>query len=211
MSRPSRMMLGAALALLLAAPALAAGASYEAELDPTPFDATNRADVIESIGNLTATLDGSILTVRGTFSNFTSPATGGSFRIGLAKGVPGDAIGSLTVEHARQGSFSGTIKLNAAQMAAHVDCGARGSLRAASVFHLLGGLPEEEIGTDRRAKYRDHGQQGLVRMVDAGPHHGEQHLRPIDVQGERNCHVGQQAQCEPFQPADVGGVGQEDL
>ncbi len=103
-------------ALLLATPALAA--SYEAELDPAPFDATNRADVIGSIGNLTATLDGNTLTVKGTFSNFTSPATRGSFRIGLAKGVPGDAIGNLTVEHARQGAFSGTIKLSAAQLAA---------------------------------------------------------------------------------------------
>ena len=112
----SRILLCAATALLLAAPAFAAG--YEAQLDPAPFDATTRADVIESIGNLTATLEGSTLTVRGTFSNFTSPATAGSFRIGLAKGVPGDAIGTLTVEHARQGSFSGTIRLTSAQMAA---------------------------------------------------------------------------------------------
>jgi len=103
-------------AMILATPVLAA--SYEAELDPTPFDATNRADVIESIGNVTATLDGNTLTVKGTFTNFTSPATNGSFRIGLAKGVPGDAIGNLTVEHARQGGFSGSIKLNAAQLAA---------------------------------------------------------------------------------------------
>jgi len=116
MSRQSNIVICAALALLLATPALAV--SYEAQLDPTPFDATNRADVIESIGNVTATLDGSSLTVKGTFSNFTSPATAGSFRIGLAKGVPGDAIGSLTVEHARQGSFSGTIKLSAAQLTA---------------------------------------------------------------------------------------------
>ena len=116
MSRRSHLALCAAL-MVLATPAFAA-ATYEAELDPTPFDATNRADVIESIGNLTATLDGSTLTVKGTFSNFTSPATGGSFRIGLAKGVPGDAIGTLTVEHARQGAFSGSIKLNAAQLAA---------------------------------------------------------------------------------------------
>ena len=115
MSR-SRILICAAVALFLAAPAFAA--SYEAQLDPAPFDATTRADVIESIGNLTATLEGSTLTVRGTFSNFTSPATGGSFRIGLAKGVPGDAIGTLTVEHARQGSFSGTIRLSSAQMAA---------------------------------------------------------------------------------------------
>jgi hypothetical protein len=116
MSRRSHIALCAAL-LLLATPAFAA-ATYEAELDPTPFDATNRADVIDSIGNVTATLDGNTLTVKGTFSNFTSPATGGSFRIGLAKGVPGDAIGTLTVEHARQGSFSGSIKLSSAQMAA---------------------------------------------------------------------------------------------
>jgi len=114
MSRP--LILCAAL-LLLATPALAA-ASYEAELDPAPFDAANRADVIGSIGNLTASLDGNTLTVKGTFSNFTSPATGGSFRVGLAKGVPGDAIGNLTVEHARQGAFSGTIKLTSAQLAA---------------------------------------------------------------------------------------------
>src|SRR5690349_6440045 len=112
MSRSSRILIGVATALLLATPVFAA--SYEAELDPTPFDATNRADVIESIGSVTATLEGSTLTVQGKFSNFTSPATGGSFRIGLAKGVPGDAIGTLTVEHARQGSFSGTIKLSAA-------------------------------------------------------------------------------------------------
>ena len=56
--------------------------------------------------------------MHGTFSNLKSPATIGSFRIGLAKGVPGDAIGSLTVEHARQGAFSGTIKLTSAQLAA---------------------------------------------------------------------------------------------
>jgi hypothetical protein len=111
----SRIAIAAAL-LLLTAPAFAA--RYEAELDPAPFDATNRADVIESIGDVTADLDGNMLTVKGTFSNFTSPATGGSFRIGLAKGVPGDAIGSLTVDHARQGSFSGTIKLSGAQVAA---------------------------------------------------------------------------------------------
>jgi hypothetical protein len=116
MSRPLNIFVCAVMALLLAGPALAA--TYEAELDPCPFDATNRADVINSIGNVTANLDGNMLTVKGTFSNFTSPATGGSFRIGLAKGVPGDAIGDLTVDHARQGSFSGSIKLTAAQLAA---------------------------------------------------------------------------------------------
>ena len=116
MSRLSSFTLCSAAVLMLAAPAWAAG--YEAELDPAPFDATNRADVIESIGNVTATLDGNTLTVHGNFSNFTSPATGGSFRIGLAKGVPGDAIGTLSATHARQGEITGSVKLSAAQKAA---------------------------------------------------------------------------------------------
>jgi hypothetical protein len=102
-------------ALLLAAPALAAPMGFEAELDPVPFDASNRADVINSIGNVTATLNGSTLAVNGRFSNLASPATGGSLRIGLAKGVPGDAIGTLTVAHARAGDFTGSLKLTGAQ------------------------------------------------------------------------------------------------
>src|SRR5215469_4540979 len=106
-----------ALALLLsAAPALAA--VYDAELDPVPFDASNRAIVIDSIGNASATLDGSTLNISGNFSKFTSPATGGSVRIGLAKGVPGDAIGTLTVDHAASGHFSGSVKLSNSQIAA---------------------------------------------------------------------------------------------
>jgi hypothetical protein len=106
-----------AIALLLSvSPALAAG--YGAELDPVPFDASNRAIVIDSIGNVSATLAGSTLSVHGDFSNFTSPATGGSVRIGLAEGVPGDAIGSLTADHATSGHFSGSVQLNSEQIAA---------------------------------------------------------------------------------------------
>jgi hypothetical protein len=102
--------------MILATPALAAG--YEAELDPTPFDATNRADVLGSIGNVTATLDGNRLTVNGSFSHLTSNATGASVRIGLAKGVPGEAIGTLTVSKTKDGTVSGSVTLNSAQVSA---------------------------------------------------------------------------------------------
>jgi hypothetical protein len=116
MSRQRNTFICAALGVLLATPALAAG--YDAELDPVPFDASNRAIVIDSIGDASATLAGGTLTVMGNFSNFTSPATGGSLRVGLAKGVPGDAIGSLTADHATTGHFSGSISLSGDQIAA---------------------------------------------------------------------------------------------
>jgi len=114
MSRHSNILIAAIW--LIATPAVAA--SYQAELDPVPFDASNRAIVIDSIGNVAATLDGNALNIHGTFSNLTSPATTGSVNIGLAKGVPGEAIGNLTVEHASHGSFSGSLKLTSAQAAA---------------------------------------------------------------------------------------------
>ncbi len=118
----SRTVLATAAALLLlpllafSAPALAA--RYQAELDPAPFDATTRAIVIGSSGVMSAELTGNTLTIKGSFKDLSSNATTGSVRTGLAKAVPGDAIGSLTVSHAMQGEFSGTVKLNAAGLAA---------------------------------------------------------------------------------------------
>jgi CHRD domain len=102
------------IALLAAMPARAA--SYEAELDPAPFDAGNRADVIGSIGSITANLDGGTLTVSGTFSGMTSAPTGASVRIGLAKGVPGGVVGPLNAS--QDGKLSGSVKLSGAQVAA---------------------------------------------------------------------------------------------
>jgi hypothetical protein len=115
MSRHSIILAG----LLLAASSAAALAqSYEAQLDPAPFDATTRADVIGSIGQVSATLNGDTLSVTGKFSNLTSPATTAQLRSGLAKGVPGNAIGPLTVTHGQEGMVSGSVKLTAAQVAA---------------------------------------------------------------------------------------------
>jgi hypothetical protein len=104
--------------LLAASSATALAQPYEAELDPAPFDATTRANVIGSIGQVSATLNGDTLTVVGKFSNLTSAATAAQVRTGLAKGVPGDAIGPLTVSHGREGTISGSVKLTAAQAAA---------------------------------------------------------------------------------------------
>jgi hypothetical protein len=108
---------GIAVAMLLVcAPARAA--DYEAQMDPAPFDASTRADILGSIGQVSATLTGNILTVNGTFKDMTSPATAASVRIGLMKGVVGEAIGPLTVTRTAQGSVSGSVQLTPAQIEA---------------------------------------------------------------------------------------------
>jgi len=64
--------------LLVCAPAWAT--DYEAQMDPAPFDATTRADILGSIGQVSATLTGNTLTVNGTFKDMTSPAIAASVR-----------------------------------------------------------------------------------------------------------------------------------
>jgi hypothetical protein len=116
MTRVSVVSKIAAAMLLACGPALAA--DYEAQMDPAPFDASTRADILGSIGQVSATLNGNTLTVNGTFKDMTSPATAASVRIGLLKGVVGEAIGPLTVTKTPQGSVSGSVQLNAAQIEA---------------------------------------------------------------------------------------------
>lgn len=106
----------AAAMLLVCAPAWAV--DYEAQMDPAPFDASTRADILGSIGQVSATLTGNTLTVNGTFKDMTSPAIAASVRIGLMKGVVGEAIGPLAVTRTPQGSVSGSVQLNPAQIEA---------------------------------------------------------------------------------------------
>lgn len=106
----------AAAMLLVCAPAWAA--DYEAQMDPAPFDASTRADILGSIGQVRATLTGNTLTVNGMFKDMTSPAIAASVRIGLMKGVVGEAIGPLAVTRTPQGSVSGSVQLNPAQIEA---------------------------------------------------------------------------------------------
>ena len=102
--------------LLVCAPAWAA--DYEAQMDPAPFDASTRADILGSIGQVSATLTGNTLTVNGTFKDMTSPAIAASVRVGLLKGVLGDAIGPLMVTRTAQGTVSGSVQLSPAQIEA---------------------------------------------------------------------------------------------
>lgn len=116
MTRQRRGFAIAAALLLVCAPTWAA--DFEAQLDPAPFDATSRADIIGSIGQVTATLNGNTLSVNGTYKDMTSPAIAASLRIGLLKGVVGDAIGTLSVTRTPDGTVSGSVQLTEAQIEA---------------------------------------------------------------------------------------------
>jgi hypothetical protein len=107
----------AALLLLATAAQAAAPTQFHAQLDPVAFDRVSR-DAVAGIGGVTATLAGHTLTLTGSFSGLPSSASSAQLRMGIAMGVPGPAIGVLSVEHGSSGRLTGQLQLNAAQVAA---------------------------------------------------------------------------------------------
>jgi hypothetical protein len=112
---PRSRVLFVCLLLLSAAPARAA--SFTGELDPAPFDAATKADTA-GIGEISATLDGQILTINGKFSGLSSLATAAHLEMGLAEGVKGNAIADLSAARAMAGAIGGKVTLTRAQVEA---------------------------------------------------------------------------------------------
>jgi hypothetical protein len=103
--------------LLSSLAAAAAGRMFRGEFDPVAFDSSTRADVVGA-GVIAGLLDGGTLTITGHFSGLASPAMAAQLHMGAAMGVPGPAIGTLSVTHSVAGEISGKLSLNAAQLAA---------------------------------------------------------------------------------------------
>jgi hypothetical protein len=115
------------LALLLAAALLlpvVAGAqesakkeTFKARLSPVPIDLSMMATVAGT-GSLTATLSGKQLTIQGTFAGLRSAATTAQIHRS-PKGIPGPVVAGLdlNVTKADRGEISGTLELNADQIA----------------------------------------------------------------------------------------------
>ena len=113
----TRIFRGAVLAVaLLPAAAQAQGAkSFRARLSPVPMDLAMAATIAGS-GSVTATLNGSKLSINGTFDGLKSPATVARLHRGQ-RGVRGEPILELTVTKAT----SGTITANLDLTSQHVD------------------------------------------------------------------------------------------
>ena len=107
----------AALLCGFAATASAADQVFASRLTPVAYDGAMRANV-QGDGQVSATLSGNKLTVTGSFTGLPSPATGAGLYSGPGIGVPGMPLQNLTLTGQTEGSVSGTVTLNAKQLAA---------------------------------------------------------------------------------------------
>ena len=102
---------------MLATPAMAASEAYQIFLGPVArSNATQMAAVGRGLAD--AALDGNKLSINGTFGGLASEATDAHLCQGIGIGVSGTCATDLTVSQSVSGSVSGTIVLNAKQMAA---------------------------------------------------------------------------------------------
>jgi hypothetical protein len=112
-----RIFLAAALGLGGFSGAASAADVYASRLTAVAYDGAMRANV-QGDGHVSATLNGSSLTVAGDFAGLPSAASSVKLYSGAGIGVPGDAILDLQLSGQNQGSISGTVKLSSKQLAA---------------------------------------------------------------------------------------------
>jgi CHRD domain len=105
-----------AMALLLAALSLTAESkeTFKTRLSATPADARTRASLAGS-GTVSAVLEGSKLTITGSFQGLLAPATKASLNAAVAAGVRGPAVTDLTISKAMDGTITGSVTLTPEQ------------------------------------------------------------------------------------------------
>ena len=99
---------------LFAQTATAPATSFRARLSPVPVEARD-ASKITGTGAVTATLDGSTLTISGTFQGMKSAATIAQVHMGQ-RGVRGPVEFDLQIDKSPNGSLSGVITLTKVQI-----------------------------------------------------------------------------------------------
>jgi hypothetical protein len=104
--------------LLIAAPLSGAASSqtqtFRARLSTVPIDVAMQS-TIAGKGSVTATLNGTTLSLKGTFDGLKSPATTAKIHVG-PKGIRGPAVLDLIVEKGTSGTLTGTLTLSAPQV-----------------------------------------------------------------------------------------------
>jgi hypothetical protein len=90
--------------------------TFQVRLSPGPRLVGTRAD-LSGGGSVTATLEGSKLTLKGTFSGLLAVPTGAHLFMGSLPGVRGPVIADLTISPATAGTLSGMVQLTPEQLA----------------------------------------------------------------------------------------------
>ena len=88
---------------------------FSGRLTPVPVDGVTRND-ITGIGSMSAVLEGTRLTINGSFEGLREPATEANLHRGLRTGVRGSAFYELTVSRMTSGEVSGSIDLSPDQI-----------------------------------------------------------------------------------------------
>jgi hypothetical protein len=89
--------------------------TFKARLSAVPADARTRAELAGS-GNATAVLEGSKLSVTGSFEGLRTAATMAQLHNAVAAGVRGPVLADLTVPKATSGTITGSVDLNPEQL-----------------------------------------------------------------------------------------------
>lgn len=89
--------------------------SYKVRLRPVPIEASTAANTT-GMGEATAQLAGTRLTVRGTFTGLKGAATAARLHQGAVMGVRGPAFADVTVSAATSGTVSSEVTLTPAQL-----------------------------------------------------------------------------------------------
>lgn len=89
--------------------------TFKARLSAVPADARTRANLTGS-GTATAMLEGTKLTVSGSFEGFKTAATTAELHSAVIAGVRGPAIGDLNITKATSGSINGSVNLTPEQL-----------------------------------------------------------------------------------------------
>jgi CHRD domain-containing protein len=88
---------------------------FHTRLAPVSLDASMRANVAGT-GSASAVLNGTKLTITGTFEGLRSPATVAHLHLSRVAGVRGPVVFDLTVSPATSGTISGSFDLSADQI-----------------------------------------------------------------------------------------------
>jgi hypothetical protein len=92
------------------------GNVFKGRLSKVPVDA-KMVPIIIGVGNATGTLNGTRVTISGTFEGLGSPATIAQLHEAKYRGTHGPVIGELEVSKAASGTVSGQVNLTPEQIA----------------------------------------------------------------------------------------------